>query len=439
MIKSLSNFFNYTLLIVTLILLLCLNGYSNTQVKNIKETAIDNYWASYVHRLTNQSLWTEDKAYNASHFLMTPMYYAYLSNDVDKIRDFDTLFEKFNDSQVLPKSRLNRLQWLYFVSNYLSIKQQTQKKFSISDEKLLDFITLELEKEWYERLFKQWEKKPFIGERDRVDYILNNKNPRFSYYTAFFDQDQFILGIASDLKYIYDGRNLQSKNTKAYKIFNEIISKDSSIIKQRGKFTPEGGYLFQVGTWQDHNDYKYSGNSQINGSLIPKTLPNVAEDSSHSHRMPLVLRSLYRATGDEEIKRIINGYAYQFNHVMIARDYNICHTNEIFLNNFTDGRNGVYRYNYKKGINRQNGYGPYELSGILLIGWYSFLPNSEQTYDDFQQAAPLSKCAKDVYLANWENKNATNPLSLPFIVQDARYNIFYSEIQYYISKKFNVL
>lgn len=435
------NIKSLNILIISLIFIgfITISTLSYSKAKVIKENAIDNYWDSYVTNLTKQRLWENDKVYNATHYLLVPMYYAYLSNDDKKINDFKSLFESFTKNIELPKSRLNRLQWLYFTSNYLSLKTYIKNDFTESDEKILDMLVQELEKDWYYRSFLHWEKKPFIGERTRVDYILTNKNPRFSYYTAFFDQDQFILGIASDLKYIYDKRNLQSEDPKNYKMLNEIISKGSTIIKRKGSFTPEGGWLFQVGTWQDHNDYKYSGNAQLNDSLMPKTLPNVAEDSSHSHRMPLVLRSLYRATGDEEIKSIINGYAYQFNHIMIARDYKICHTNEIFLNNFTDGRNGVYRYNYNKNTNRQNGYGPYELSGILLVGWYSFLPNSEQTYNDFQQAAPLSKCAKEIYLANWSNKNATNSLSLPFIVQDTRYNIFYSEIQYYISKKFNVL
>ena len=43
-------------------------------------------------------------------------------------------------------------------------------------------------------------------------------------------------------------------------------------------------------------------------------------------------------------------------------------------NNFMDGYNGIYRYNYPThGLGQ--GYGPYELSGTMLLGWWSFLPD----------------------------------------------------------------
>lgn len=45
------------------------------------------------------------------------------------------------------------------------------------------------------------------------------------------------------------------------------------------------------------------------------------------------------------------------------------------LNNYIDGRNGVYRLHYSS--HRGDGYGPFELTQTLLDGWWVFLQSSE--------------------------------------------------------------
>jgi hypothetical protein len=42
------------------------------------------------------------------------------------------------------------------------------------------------------------------------------------------------------------------------------------------------------------------------------------------------------------------------------------------MTNFMDGENGVYRYGYPT-QGAGNGFGPFELSGSVNLGWWSFL------------------------------------------------------------------
>jgi len=49
------------------------------------------------------------------------------------------------------------------------------------------------------------------------------------------------------------------------------------------------------------------------------------------------------------------------------------------MNNFFDGRNGVYRYLYA--TQGSSGYAPYQLSGTLAVGWYGMLLGA----DDFKE------------------------------------------------------
>jgi hypothetical protein len=64
-----------------------------------------------------------------------------------------------------------------------------------------------------------------------------------------------------------------------------------------------------------------------------------------------------------------------------------------------DGWNGVYRYGYiTQGEGK--GYGPYELSGTMLLGWWSFLPGEKirDVYCYISSRFPLSEEEIKVYL-----------------------------------------
>lgn len=56
-----------------------------------------------------------------------------------------------------------------------------------------------------------------------------------------------------------------------------------------------------------------------------------------------------------------------------------------------NGMNGVYRYSTAANVGEGKGYGPYELSGTFLIGWWSFLgdPEIDKAYGEIAKSFPL--------------------------------------------------
>ena len=63
-----------------------------------------------------------------------------------------------------------------------------------------------------------------------------------------------------------------------------------------------------------------------------------------------------------------------------------------------NGRNGIYRWSYHS-LGHDQGYGPYELSGTLILGWWPFLPGPRirQLYRDLAAEFPLPDAVLDLY------------------------------------------
>lgn len=134
--------------------------------------------------------------------------------------------------------------------------------------------------------------------------------------------------------------------------------------------------------------------------LLRKPIKDVAMDTSHSHRFPLWLTSLagaYPVGSDERAfyEELLMGLGEQF-----VREVLVGPTDDFpsyRTANFMDGRNGVYRWNYAtQGPN--NGYGPYELSGTLCLGWWTFLgtPEVKEMYATMAELSPLPNDVLDV-------------------------------------------
>ncbi len=129
---------------------------------------------------------------------------------------------------------------------------------------------------------------------------------------------------------------------------------------------------------------------------------DIAADSSHSMRFPLWLKSLAEAYAEGSLekmyyKKLIKGLAKQFLYRVL-----VFPTDEFAgyrTNNFMDGRNGVYRWGYVT-QGPANGYGPYELSGSFLLGWWFFLDNYEirNIYKEMSQYFPLKPEIIPVYI-----------------------------------------
>ena len=147
----------------------------------------------------------------------------------------------------------------------------------------------------------------------------------------------------------------------------------------------DGGWLMQPGVWTDHSSYSHAGNQALSADISVAKVPGVAEDSSHAHRRPLWLTSLaeaYPTDSPEHIyyESLLQGLRVQFlNKVLISPSQEFP---SYRTTNFMDRHNGVYRWNYPTHPN--DGYAPYELSGTLHLGSWTFL-DTPQVRDVYRQ------------------------------------------------------
>lgn len=369
-------------------------------------------WKQTVSILTRESLWSERDAYDASHVLMIPMHFAFVTDDVEGVKQFENLMARFA-RQELSGGQLNQAQWIYLVSRYLALRAEFNWDFTASDRYLARRVAAWLHNKWMFDPAYQWERLPLFGEKERFQLILDKSNSwPLSYYPAITDYELFLFAAASDLIYV--------RRKKAEVDFSAMQNVEGSIeemaragitaVRQRGTFTKDGGWLFQVGIWTDHPDYRYAGHSKIRNDLEEKRIVGISEDSSHSHRWPLFFRSMISASGDrkEDKDLLFNAYS-GFSRQFVEKVVFFCN-NSVLLKNYMDGSNGLYRYKYATvGSNEALGYAPSTLSGILGEGWYPFLIGTSEVYDVYVRSYPLRPDIIDMYVGP-NTTRARNPM-----------------------------
>jgi len=229
-----------------------------------------------------------------------------------------------------------------------------------------------------------------------VPAIARSVRPPDSYVGTFTDFDTYLLAIAADLSTYRRLRHqpvdpaLDEMADVAYRMHQKAIV-----------YTTDGGWLFQPGGWDDHPDYRYIGYDEKKAGLAPRPGRHVVSDASHFTRFPLWLLSHRLAAHDSARARyyahLEAGLCTQFfEHVVVPPSS----SSRVYrFNNFMDGRNGLYRLNY---LNRGSvwGYGPYQLSSTVLIGWWGFLgtPAAAHLYDSLRDQFPYSKAEEALYL-----------------------------------------
>jgi len=138
----------------------------------------------------------------------------------------------------------------------------------------------------------------------------------------------------------------------------------------------------------------------------------ISMDTPHVHRMALWLSSLAEAYKPGDARRsyyhaIKQRLSVQFSkHALVLPD-----TSAPFwkTTNYLDGVNGVYRWHYA--TTSGSGYGPYEGSGAMTLGWWSFLHTTpvRDLYRSLAEAFPLKANAIATYVGpNTSRKR--NPL-----------------------------
>jgi len=349
-----------------------------SEVDQMEESlsAINLLWERTLHEMLQDSLWKERDAYDAGHFLMIPLQAAFSFKDQSKINDFHQFFSRFmkdyRKDNVDTLNTLTQLHFLYLASEYLVLTKTYEDQ--LPDE-LCNIVMDSIESIWNQPAW-QWKIcsiSEFENMKKRIEWKLRIKEVPRSYCRAIIDEELFTFAIAADLKTILLDESpefIDEILDIAYEVFSsEVVFLDTESKK----------WLFQPGVWTDHSDYAYSGWAEIRENLTEKPVTGIATDTSHSHRFPLWLVSLERAfdkQGDLEkaqfIKRLRKGLAEQFFEKVLVPPSD--EFPNYRTNNFMDGYNGIYRYNYPThGLGQ--GYGPYELSGTMLLGWWSFLPD----------------------------------------------------------------
>jgi len=289
------------------------------------------------------------------------------------------------------EGRLNRLHYFYLASRFLVLSLNSNN-YGILQKKLQKILYDEIENLWTKDPAWMWGKKPFIGGmRERFAWKFSGAKLPYSYCKAVIDEELFVFSIAADLRSIE--RVVKTRATWS-PLISEILDAAYDVFKKESSFLSDGGWLFQTGVWADYGDYAYVGHLQKGVNLEPKPLRDVSSDVSHSHRFPLWILSLRDAyeSSDEEYQyyeKVRKGLAKQFTEKALIPPSNIFQAYR--TTNFMDGRNGIYRWNYKtQGPN--NGYGPYELSGTFMLGWWAFCGSKKinDSYGEMTRAFPLN-------------------------------------------------
>jgi hypothetical protein len=355
-------------------------------------------WSTTVKPRLEGPVQSSSDAYYAGEMLMVPLHAAFHVDDKEWESEFSDHFKRVMRSPNLPDVALSRMQYLYLASRFIAVA----KFFNHSDlipPALPDFLFSEVRLTWEARPAWQWTRPAFKGMRERIQYKLNARNLPKSYYRSILDEELFEFAIAADLKY-YGGTPGQQKQWKS--TLDDVLSVAYTVYKQEVTHTPDGGWLLQPGAMTDHPDFLYAGNPRPAHGLRPVPVSGAAWDTSHFLRAPLWVSSMENASPADSVQRdyyfnLREGLSKQFfSKVLVPPSGDSpCYR----TTNFMDGRNGVYRYGYGS-LGPDNGYGPYQDSGNLVIGWWSFLrtEQSRSLYRNLASQFPWPKQCIEVYL-----------------------------------------
>lgn len=378
-------------------------------------------WDNTIKHYLQDELWTEQYAYDAGHSLMVPMHAAFKYNESEWIDQFANHFSRFvyeynTNNENVVEGRLNKLHYLYLSSQFVALCEKTSNKDLIPSD-LVNIINDEIYRIWAKEPAWQWARKPFEGGmKERLKWKLETKEVDRSYYKAIIDEELFTLAIGADLFTYESGINGINNNINGFK--NEIVDYAYKVFLQEGFWREGNTWLFQPGVWSQHPDYAYVGNSKKTDNLKPSLIEDIAMDTSHSHRFPLWIKSFIEAfetfdcSKKDSFVNIKNGLEKQFyENVLVKPNVEF---NGYRTKNFMDGKNGVYRWNYPT-QGQGNGYGPYELSGTLTLGWWSFLGSEriKEVYFEIANDFPLSENVIEVYVGPNTSRTRQELVQIP--------------------------
>lgn len=375
-------------------------SWSSRQGPPAQADDLHQLWSAAVDPTLRQTVQGDEQAQTVGITLMVPLHAAFRLRDTQWERSFADHFSRLTaNPSALPSAVLSRLYYLYLASEFMVLAQENRQQ-DLIPLGLPELLFSEVQSVWVTKPAWQWGRQPFPGgARERVLWKLNNRRVEKSYYRAIIDEDFYVLAIAADLK-AYRGTPAQQKGWN--QLLDDVLSIARRVFSQEVVSQPGGGWLFQPGAWTDHPEYQYAGNKEIRPGMKPAPVPGISEDSSHSLRFPLWLTSLMRAyapnsEGYRFFEGLRTGLEKQFFNKVLERPSNNfpCYR----MNNFMDGSNGLYRWNYES-LGSGRGYGPFEDSASLVLGWWAFLDTDRirGVYRDLVATFPWPKECVALYL-----------------------------------------
>jgi hypothetical protein len=332
---------------------------------------------------------------------MHATYYGDVSGWKTDIRNHVTAFSESGIDSIYSvplenHNALSLLQYLYLMSRYIVLeidRGEVTKIPSDLPESLVEII----KRFWSDVPTWHWDHDDFRGLKTRLDWKFRQKSTAPEYHRAIFYSELFLFAIAADLQYYLHKKSDQRD------FLRTILQYAEQAYKEYGQFQSDGGWLFQPGIWSEHPDFEYACHHEKRAGLEPCEIDNIARDSSHGSRHALWLRSLLnisreRRTGRKQVyQSILDSFSKQVLNEVIVPPNDDFPTHR--LNNYMDGRNGLYRWGHDT-QGKNDGYGPYELSGALTMGWLGFLNNRaiQDVYARLESQFPLPDFVVDVYV-----------------------------------------
>lgn len=367
---------------------------------NTSEYCVRCQWKAIITPYLTQDLWIGDNAMVAANERLTiPVIAAFKLGETKWQNEFSQLFTRWmaNDNLTYATldrdSILSRSEWIHLCSLFVGLAGEYNKP-ELIPVGMLSYLYNETHILWRTRA-NTWYcavdgGAEYVGIRNLTIWRLTNPAVARSHYDAIIDTDMFLFATAANLR-IYEKYQVAPSSWNS--TFTDILDYSKLVCDARGNTTDGGnGWLFQVGKWRDHNDYKYSVYNST--PLGPAFVDNfVTEDSSHTNRWPVWLDSLAKAYDSVD-----NGY--YFNSIKHKVDYQFkTHVLNTTLShprmtNWMDGRNGYYVQHGSSTVE----YGPFALTGTLITGWWVML-GSEEVKSVYQNIVwPLSSDAINSYL-----------------------------------------
>jgi hypothetical protein len=311
--------------------------------------------------------------YHFVHSSFVPLIYSYDVKDTIIMNFFTNYFSMEKLKFVTENEFINpmeKTQYMYLNLEYIRRNINTEKLIVQRNKDVLKLIEKTLLREWKKDKGQIWSDEPFnyIGRKSRVASILLNKipsQPGKSYFSAITDFELFCLIAGCSL-----AANQLKNKAEINPEIEEFIVYMMQILKTQCKIYKDGRWLLQPGVWKDFSDYLYAGNTIPKENLTIAKIDTISWDASHSARWPIfihTLKSLFKSNSTENklLSDFQKGLADQFMNKVVHQTESIPR-----FNNFMDGWNGIYRYNYST---MKQGYAPFTCNKHIFLSWWKIL------------------------------------------------------------------